>query len=99
MAQLVASIVARGRMPCNSRCVGYTKIMSMDVSRGVLNNTTYVGGRQIGNVHRRLTGGSPLHLTCRAVCCCCFNSGAWIVVVVDFCGLMAIMYSHVGVDH
>ena len=98
MAQLVASIVARGRMPCNSRCVGYTKIMSMDVSRGLLNNTTYVGGRQNGNVHRRLTGGSPLHLTCRAVCYF-FNSGAWIVVVVAFCRLMAIVYSHVGVDH
>ena len=68
MAQLVASIAVSGRMPCNARCVGYTKMMSTNASHAFKTNTKYMGMRSDGNVHRVLIRDSSVPLTCRAVC-------------------------------
>lgn len=73
MAQLVASIATSGRMPCNARSAGLTKMMSTNTfPNKIMNNftskMTRVMGNHSGNVaDLRLLRHTSLHVPCRAV--------------------------------
>lgn len=71
MAQLVASIAVSGRMPCNARCVGRTKMMSTLVTKSQRGTNACIMMRGYGNggMFRKSIRESRTHVPCRVVRC------------------------------